>query len=117
MDLVVFVVLFFFSSRRRHTSYIGDWSSDVCSSDLWQAVTSNGPEIWSSSNKSGKVWNAPGIGSITMGTRTKTDSWNTIAKRSEERRVGKEGNKRRTTEGECTKHKRDDTVGEDVRQK
>ena len=33
---VVFVlfVFFFFSSRRRHTRYIGDWSSDVCSSDL-----------------------------------------------------------------------------------
>src|SRR5437762_336355 len=27
-------ILFFFSSRRRHTRYIGDWSSDVCSSDL-----------------------------------------------------------------------------------
>src|SRR5437879_13470435 len=27
-------VYFFFSSRRRHTRYIGDWSSDVCSSDL-----------------------------------------------------------------------------------
>src|SRR5437763_7183460 len=26
--------LFFFTSRRRHTRYIGDWSSDVCSSDL-----------------------------------------------------------------------------------
>src|SRR5437762_13845228 len=25
---------FFFSSSRRHTRYIGDWSSDVCSSDL-----------------------------------------------------------------------------------
>src|SRR5437762_4227098 len=25
---------FFFSSRRRHTRYIGGWSSDVCSSDL-----------------------------------------------------------------------------------
>src|SRR5437762_2217512 len=25
---------FFFSSGGRHTSYIGDWSSDVCSSDL-----------------------------------------------------------------------------------
>src|SRR5437762_6162066 len=25
---------FFISSRRRHTRYIGDWSSDVCSSDL-----------------------------------------------------------------------------------
>src|SRR5437762_13234542 len=27
-------MVFFFSSRRRHTRYIGDWSSDVCSSDL-----------------------------------------------------------------------------------
>src|SRR5437879_9147135 len=27
-------VSFLFSSRRRHTRYIGDWSSDVCSSDL-----------------------------------------------------------------------------------
>src|SRR5437762_6314297 len=26
---------FFFSSRRRHTRYIGVWSSDVCSSDLY----------------------------------------------------------------------------------
>src|SRR5690606_41033980 len=25
---------FFFSSRRRHTSFSRDWSSDVCSSDL-----------------------------------------------------------------------------------
>src|SRR3712207_107062 len=28
-------VIFFFSSRRRHTRYWRDWSSDVCSSDLW----------------------------------------------------------------------------------
>src|SRR5947209_11523783 len=27
-------VIFFFSSRRRHTRYWRDWSSDVCSSDL-----------------------------------------------------------------------------------
>src|SRR5438876_4021263 len=27
-------VFFFFSSRRRHTRWTGDWSSDVCSSDL-----------------------------------------------------------------------------------
>src|SRR5690625_6763173 len=27
-------VLFFFSSRRRHTRWPRDWSSDVCSSDL-----------------------------------------------------------------------------------
>src|SRR5437879_7357022 len=30
----MFCAGFFFSSRRRHTRYIGDWSSDVCSSDL-----------------------------------------------------------------------------------
>src|SRR5256885_2084695 len=31
---------FFFSSRRRHTRLQGDWSSDVCSSDLpQQAIT------------------------------------------------------------------------------
>src|SRR5262249_60736738 len=27
---------FFFSSRRRHTRLVSDWSSDVCSSDLYQ---------------------------------------------------------------------------------
>src|SRR5690625_7507939 len=26
--------MFFFSSRRRHTRWLRDWSSDVCSSDL-----------------------------------------------------------------------------------
>src|SRR5690606_39457593 len=29
-------VFFFFSSRRRHTRFSRDWSSDVCSSDLHQ---------------------------------------------------------------------------------
>src|SRR5256885_3326766 len=29
---------FFFSSRRRHTRLQGDWSSDVCSSDLMNIV-------------------------------------------------------------------------------
>src|SRR5690606_39334347 len=29
------VVSFFFSSRRRHTRFSRDWSSDVCSSDLF----------------------------------------------------------------------------------
>src|SRR5206468_8446174 len=29
--------LFLFSSGRRHTRSDRDWSSDVCSSDLWQA--------------------------------------------------------------------------------
>src|SRR5207237_7255590 len=30
----IFLYYFFFSSRRRHTRFKCDWSSDVCSSDL-----------------------------------------------------------------------------------
>src|SRR5438876_1862367 len=33
MCIIIFF-FFFFSSRRRHTRWTGDWSSDVCSSDL-----------------------------------------------------------------------------------
>src|SRR5437016_14150525 len=32
--------MFFFSSRRRHTRLVSDWSSDVCSSDLRAPCTS-----------------------------------------------------------------------------
>src|SRR5438093_3750439 len=32
------VFFFFFSSRRRHTRLVSDWSSDVCSSDLYLAA-------------------------------------------------------------------------------
>src|SRR5262245_50280794 len=30
-------IKFFFSSRRRHTRCLSDWSSDVCSSDLYSS--------------------------------------------------------------------------------
>src|SRR5690625_7384521 len=30
------ILVFFFSSRRRHTRWPRDWSSDVCSSDLYR---------------------------------------------------------------------------------
>src|SRR5437867_11046911 len=61
------VRLFFFSSRRRHTRSYGDWSSDVCSSDL-ASFKKHRPE----DGVAPKKINA------------------TVAKRSEERRVGKE---------------------------
>src|SRR2546430_4764002 len=35
-------VFFFFSSRRRHTRFDCDWSSDVCSSDLLLGITGAG---------------------------------------------------------------------------
>src|SRR5699024_11991489 len=34
-------LMFFFSSRRRHTSSKRDWSSDVCSSDLLHLLASS----------------------------------------------------------------------------
>src|SRR2546426_11332224 len=39
------VFLFFFSSRRRHTRLQGDWSSDVCSSDLIYYTTAGNAVI------------------------------------------------------------------------
>src|SRR5690606_40112197 len=37
-------VRFFFSSRRRHTRFSRDWSSDVCSSDLDEEAESGSDE-------------------------------------------------------------------------
>src|SRR5438046_3748324 len=37
--------LFFFSSRRRHTRLVSDWSSDVCSSDLYEDSANSGAAI------------------------------------------------------------------------
>src|SRR3712207_8687151 len=42
-SIVLFV--FFFSSRRRHTRYWRDWSSDVCSSDLVDQLSSFADEV------------------------------------------------------------------------
>src|SRR5690606_40416249 len=38
----VSLIFFFFSSRRRHTRFSRDWSSDVCSSDLPASSFGNG---------------------------------------------------------------------------
>src|SRR5437870_7674837 len=37
--MLAYVIFFFFSSRRRHTRWPRDWSSDVCSSDLDAALS------------------------------------------------------------------------------
>src|SRR5438128_11372680 len=79
VTLFFFIFFFFFSSRRRHTRCYRDWSSDVCSSDLFSMVmpqrNRNSPAS-SGVNSTAVVWNAGSAVSI--------------PKRSEERRVGKE---------------------------
>src|SRR5437899_5129947 len=39
ISMYIVLFFFFFSSRRRHTRCLSDWSSDVCSSDLADALT------------------------------------------------------------------------------
>src|SRR5256885_12242927 len=43
-------LFFFFSSRRRHTRLQGDWSSDVCSSDL---------SLWRPTGCLRRPWSSP----------------------------------------------------------
>src|SRR2546426_7387140 len=47
LDILFSCVLFifFFSSRRRHTRLQGDWSSDVCSSDLELELSPRRPAL------------------------------------------------------------------------
>src|SRR5689334_24643156 len=42
---IFFFFFFFFSSRRRHTRWNCDWSSDVCSSDLFCGLVNKIP-LW-----------------------------------------------------------------------
>src|SRR5262249_61331357 len=47
------VFCFFFSSRRRHTRLVSDWSSDVCSSDLlaiWDGRSARDNRTWQAIN-------------------------------------------------------------------
>src|SRR2546430_7695984 len=84
---------FFFSSRRRHTRFDCDWSSDVCSSDLaasgvWLlAPTCQGEGIKLRSRWLPVVW-VPCTGLSTHGLIVPVPSKRCL--RSEERRVGKE---------------------------
>src|SRR5207245_8325743 len=94
---------FFFSSRRRHTRCYRDWSSDVCSSDLG-GLSLGGPPLRCASASVKFGWRrtiapprrfgtpaaaggrAPGGGRLMASTVAYL-----LKRRSEERRVGKEG--------------------------
>src|SRR5437763_15243484 len=75
----MFLFFFFFSSRRRHTRYIGDWSSDVCSSDLEMRSDGSAMREWVASWGRGRA-RFRCRSSRRLGLRKV---------RSEERRVGK----------------------------
>src|SRR5207253_8240592 len=94
-------LFFFFSSRRRHTRWPRDWSSDVCSSDLVEAapkradhvgvraaVAVKGPlVVVGSADRLELLGDAEARGR--KGDLGQRDG--ALGLRSEERRVGKEG--------------------------
>src|SRR5256885_13350379 len=55
--------MFFFSSRRRHTRLQGDWSSDVCSSDLRKGYSVDMGELADPANQA--YWVAQGNVKVT----------------------------------------------------
>src|SRR2546429_5272447 len=93
--LVDVVVIFFFSSRRRHTRCSRDWSSDVCSSDLSIEVDGKAAasvldvDVWTEARL---VFDL-GVSSLLLGAdpgASETPALTEAIFRSEERRVGKE---------------------------
>src|SRR6266581_1297289 len=54
----ILLAVFFFSSRRRHTRWTGDWSSDVCSSDLESMTNWTEKKAFGASNWEGRRSNS-----------------------------------------------------------
>src|SRR3712207_8277390 len=83
---IVLQVFFFFSSRRRHTRYWRDWSSDVCSSDLPPSASAI-PQRDLAQRVNQR--SPGGFGDREIGFYTSPFGVGEVS-RSEERRVGKE---------------------------
>src|SRR5256885_13998018 len=76
--------MFFFSSRRRHTRLQGDWSSDVCSSDLCcmapiKGLSQSGESLRCIGGGRYQVWSRP---------RWRRASWRSSDRRGGARRGG-----------------------------
>src|SRR3712207_8611355 len=77
--------VFFFSSRRRHTRYWRDWSSDVCSSDLDGKARDGRDPPLEDEGRHSPYSEGGGLHKRLLGERLGRREG-----RSEERRVGKE---------------------------
>src|SRR5205807_3470816 len=93
------LIVFFFSSRRRHTILQGDWSSDVCSSDLVSRENESPLHFFrphptlpgTGSDRPRSVgWGRKNARETRFRAKLRTGSGIAEVFRSEERRVGKE---------------------------
>src|SRR5436309_15346818 len=106
---IMSVVVFFFSSRRRHTRFSRDWSSDVCSSDL------NGTRlsVLSTETATEGCVMKPDPEQLREFAERYTAAW--CSMRSEERRVGKECRSRRAAKHYKKKEATTAPLGENAR--
>src|SRR2546430_9458648 len=91
--MCVHVLFFFFSSRRRHTRFDCDWSSDVCSSDLDNARNDSARPRERAERSSKALFSyfvLFSIGFSNLYNFVLHVFFGKLAARSEERRVGKE---------------------------
>src|SRR5207302_6753081 len=95
--MILVFVFFFFSSRRRHTRFSRDWSSDVCSSDLGY-LGAVGSAAWRRQSRSRRDARGHRQGGRQRRALCRNGQGQEI--RSEERRVGKEGRTRWSPENE-----------------
>src|SRR5690606_39864359 len=93
----VYLSFFFFSSRRRHTRFSRDWSSDVCSSDLADTFHNDlhkglkADYILANPPFNIKDWGGEKLREDVRWQFGTPPVGNANYARSEERRVGKEG--------------------------
>src|SRR5258705_7987013 len=86
----LFFLIFFFSSRRRHTRCLSDWSSDVCSSDLEACNMQPGIADPANSLVPFGRFDRLHVARFVILDDQGMDDLATVGLRSEERRVGKE---------------------------
>src|SRR5438045_9638283 len=103
MTFSVFLCCFFFSSRRRHTRCLSDWSSDVCSSDLPYEVLL--VDDGSVDGTLERLLEIEGRDRRVRVLRLRRNFGQTAAFRSEERRVGKECRPRWAPKGVTNKER------------
>src|SRR2546430_3772631 len=88
------ILLFFFSSRRRHTRFDCDWSSDVCSSDLnanrFYCAAENTYGHVAAITAGNRIPTVKLIAKQQLEVSNRKDKTGSRTFRSEERRVGKE---------------------------
>src|SRR5947199_5878269 len=92
--LICYLCFFFFSSRRRHTRCLSDWSSDVCSSDLLLAFLVDAEDADMADMVMAAGIDAAGdvdeqLADIVLALEI-GEALGDALRRSEERRVGKE---------------------------